>query len=78
MEALMFSIYFAAVTSMSDEEVQSTFAEDKAILLNKFHNATQQALVNAGFMRSTEITVLQALFLYLVMPIPSCCAAWST
>ncbi|KAK4165247.1 putative transcriptional regulatory protein [Cladorrhinum sp. PSN259] len=66
MEALMFAIYFAAVTSMSEEDVQSAFAEDKAILLNKFHGATQQALVNAGFMRSTDIMALQALFLYLL------------
>jgi hypothetical protein len=66
LEALMFSIYFSAITSMSDDEVHSTFVEDKAVLLTKYHNATQQALVNAGFMRSTELPVLQALLLYLV------------
>ena len=66
LEALMFAIYFAAITSMGEEEVQSTFAEDKAVLLGKYHNATQQALVNAGFMRSQDLMVLQALFLYLV------------
>ncbi len=66
LEALMFSIYFAAITSLTEDEVQSTFSEDKAILLGKYHNATQQALVNAGFMRSPELTVLQAFFLYLV------------
>ncbi len=66
LEALMFAIYFAAITSLTEDEVQSTFGEDKAILLGKYHNATQQALVNAGFMRSTELMVLQAFFLYLV------------
>lgn len=66
LEALMFAIYFAAITSMNDDEVQSTFGEDKAVLLGKYHHATQQALVNAGFMRSTDLAVLQALFLYLV------------
>jgi hypothetical protein len=69
LEALMFSIYFAAITSLTEDEVQSTFGEDKAILLGKYHNATQQALVNAGFMRSPELTVLQAFFLYLVHPL---------
>lgn len=68
LEALMFAIYFSAITSLSEEEVQSTFGEDKAILLGRYHNATQQALVNAGFMRSPELMVLQALFLYLVNP----------
>ncbi|KAK3324172.1 fungal-specific transcription factor domain-containing protein [Cercophora scortea] len=66
LEVLMFAIYFSAVTSMSDEEVHTTFAEDKTVLLTKYHNATQQALVNAGFMRSTELMVLQALLLYLL------------
>ncbi|VBB76999.1 Putative transcriptional regulatory protein [Podospora comata] len=66
LEALMFAIYFAAITSMNDDEVQSTFGEDKAVLLGKYHHATQQALVNAGFMRSTDLAVLQALFLYLL------------
>ncbi|KAL2016646.1 hypothetical protein VTK56DRAFT_3226 [Thermocarpiscus australiensis] len=66
LEALMFAIYFSAITSMTEEEVQSTFAEDRAVLLGKYHTATQQALVNAGFMRSNELMVLQALFLYLL------------
>ena len=66
LEALMFSIYFVAITSMKEEEVQNTFAEDRNILLGKYHTATQQALVNAGFMRSTDLMVLQAYTLYLV------------
>ncbi|KAK3944890.1 fungal-specific transcription factor domain-containing protein [Diplogelasinospora grovesii] len=66
LEVLMFAIYLTAITSLTDEEVQSTFAEDKTVLLAKYHAATQQALVNAGFMRSTELMVLQALLLYLL------------
>jgi hypothetical protein len=66
LEALMFGIYFIAITSLKDEEVQSTFGDDRSVLLAKYHTATQQALVNVGFMRSTEIMVLQAYTLYLV------------
>ncbi|KAK3318303.1 fungal-specific transcription factor domain-containing protein [Apodospora peruviana] len=66
LEALMFAIYLSAVTSLTDDEVQSTFAEDKNILLAKYHSATQQSLVNAGFMRSTDLMILQALLLYLL------------
>jgi len=66
LEALMFAIYYAAVTSMTDDEVRGYFDEDKTVLLSKYHMATQQALVNAGFLRSTELMVLQALLLYLV------------
>jgi hypothetical protein len=66
LEALMFGIYLAAVTSMKEEEVQSMFGEDRNVLLAKYQTAAQQALVNAGFMRSTEIMVLQAYILFLV------------
>jgi len=66
LEALMFAIYYAAVTSMTDDEVRGYFDEDKTVLLSKYHMATQQALVNAGFLRSTELMVLQALLLYLL------------
>lgn len=66
LEALMFAIYLIAITSMKDEEVQSTFGEDRSVLQTKYYGAAQQALVNANFMRSQEIMVLQALFLYLV------------
>ena len=66
LEALMFAIYFSAITSMTDDEVNNTLGEDRAILLAKYHSATQQALINAGFMRSTELMVMQAQLLYLV------------
>ncbi|OIW32230.1 hypothetical protein CONLIGDRAFT_612692 [Coniochaeta ligniaria NRRL 30616] len=66
LEALMFGIYFMALTSMKEEEVQSMFGEDRNVLLSKYHTAAQQALVNAGFMRSTEVMVLQAYTLYLL------------
>jgi len=72
LEALMFAIYFAAITSLTEDEVQSMFSEDRAILLGRYHNATQQALVNAGFMRAPELVVLQAFFLYLVWPLQRC------
>ncbi|KAE8369128.1 fungal-specific transcription factor domain-containing protein [Aspergillus caelatus] len=65
LEALMFGIYLVAVTSLTNEEVEGTFGEGKAVLLSRYHQGTQQALINAGFMRSNELKVLQAYFLYL-------------
>ncbi len=70
LEALMFSIYFIAITSMSEDDVQSTFGDEKSRLLSKYHRGAQQALINAGFMCSPDIMVLQAYFLYLVSLIP--------
>lgn len=66
LEALVFSIYFIAIISMTDDEVRETFKEERNRLLSKFHRGSQQALVNAGFMRSPDIVVLQAYVMYLV------------
>lgn len=66
LEALMFCIYLIAVKLMPEDEVQTAFGEAKAILLNRYNEAAQQALINAGFMRSNELMVLQAYLLYLV------------
>ncbi|KAH8692070.1 fungal-specific transcription factor domain-containing protein [Talaromyces proteolyticus] len=65
LEVLMFGIYLISVNSLSDEEIRSGFGEEKTILLAKYNQAMQQALINAGFMKSTELMVLQAYLLYL-------------
>jgi hypothetical protein len=66
LEALMFSIYLMAITSLSDGEVEATFGESRDNLLRKYQHGAQQALLNAGFMRMPDLTVLQAYLLYLV------------
>lgn len=66
LEALMFSIYFIAVESMTEEEVQRMFGEVKPVVLNRYRHASEQALVNAEFMKSNNVMVLQAFLLYLV------------
>ncbi|KAF3061635.1 hypothetical protein GL218_03348 [Daldinia childiae] len=66
LEALMFSIYLMAITSIDDEECQATFNESRINLLAKYYYATQQALLNAGFMRNPDLTLLQAYLLYLL------------
>ena len=65
-EALMFAIYLMAITSLRDEDVQKMFDESRTEMLARYHHGLQQALVNAGFMRSNDIMVLQAFTLYLV------------
>lgn len=65
-EALMFAIYIMAVNTLDDNDCQKLFAEPKRDLLARFHKAGQQALINAGFMRTTDMMVLQAYILFLV------------
>lgn len=65
-EALLFSIYFIAVTSMQPNECESLLGSSKPDLLVKYSHGAQQALVNARFMRSLNLTTLNAFIIYLV------------
>ncbi|RYP65743.1 hypothetical protein DL769_006237 [Monosporascus sp. CRB-8-3] len=66
LEALMFAIYLIAVNSITEEEALATFNEEKLALIAKYHHATQQALINADFMRTPDLTLLQAYLLYCI------------
>ncbi|KAJ5918367.1 hypothetical protein N7454_010742 [Penicillium verhagenii] len=65
-ECLLFSIYHCAVFSISEQECMRMFKQDRSTMMKKFHAAARQALVNASFLKTTEIAVLQALYLYLL------------
>jgi hypothetical protein len=69
-QALMFSIYLLAVTSLQPEECQAMFGESRDNLLSKYSHAVQQSLINAKFMKSLNLTTLQAFALYLVSNLP--------
>ncbi|QSZ37669.1 hypothetical protein DSL72_008768 [Monilinia vaccinii-corymbosi] len=65
-EALMFSMYFATITSMSDEEVATSFGVEKDTLIKKYRFGTEQALSRAGFLNTNEIVTVQAFVLFLI------------
>lgn len=65
-EALMFGIYSMAVATLNEEECHSAFGEDKMILFSRYQADTRQALINSGYLKSSDIVVLQAFTLYLV------------
>ncbi|KAH8892886.1 mitogen-activated protein kinase [Thozetella sp. PMI_491] len=65
-ECLLFAIYHFAVFSMPAEDCMEKLGEPRAVLIQRYHLATRQALVNASFLRTTEMTVLQALILFLL------------
>ena len=65
-EALMFSVYTLAITSLCEADCMSLFSDRKAPLLSRYRAGAKQALRNAGFLRSSELIVLQAFFLLLV------------
>lgn len=63
-EALIFSIYFAALTSMRSEEVVSMFGVDRVTMRGKYMVAVEQALANSRFLQSEELMPLQACVLF--------------
>jgi hypothetical protein len=71
-EALMFSIYFASVTSMTEEECQIRLGENKDVLLIRYRFAVQQSFARAGFLSTHSIVMLQALIIYLVSLMQLC------
>lgn len=66
MEALMFGIYCTSVLSFEADKCQAVFGLPKEELLAKYQFGCQQALLNAGFLRSDDRESLTALFLFLV------------
>ncbi|KIH89793.1 hypothetical protein SPBR_00176 [Sporothrix brasiliensis 5110] len=66
LEALLFSIYCVAVHSMSPSDCQTAFGTSKDALLATYQPACEQALLNSGFLRTSERDCLAAFFLYLI------------
>lgn len=66
MQALMFAIYFAAITSLTPDECMIQFGEQKDDLLKRYRFGTEQALAHAELLNSMEMVTLQALVIYLV------------
>jgi hypothetical protein len=63
--ALLFAIYAAAVNSMTEDECRKEFQEDRTTLLARYVGAAQRALVDANFLGSMNLMVLQAFVIYL-------------
>ncbi|KAL8667811.1 MAG: hypothetical protein Q9202_000276 [Teloschistes flavicans] len=66
MQALMFAIYFAAVTSLTPDECMAQLGDHKQQLLDRFRFGTEQALIQANLLVSMEMVPLQALVIYLI------------
>ena len=64
-EVLMFTIYHAAVTTLSAEDCILQLGLEKQAALRKYRFAVEQALSRAGFLNTQEIVVLQALLIFL-------------
>lgn len=61
---LLFAIHHIAVESLSDEQVTAITGESKATIFNRMGHATQICLTKCGVLRSSDLTVLVAMVLY--------------
>ncbi|GAM35580.1 hypothetical protein TCE0_017f04024 [Talaromyces pinophilus] len=65
-ECLLFAIYHFSVFSMTEDECITQLGKPRATLLERYHFATRQALVNASFLKTTQLSILQALVIFLI------------
>lgn len=65
-EALLFTIYYCATTSLSAEDCLLKFGEEKPRLLSRYRFALEQALARANFLTTEELVVLQAFVIFLI------------
>ena len=66
MHALLLTIYSNAVGSMRDDACMAALNEDRGTLICRYNAGAQYALHKAGFLRASDLTVLQAFVLHLV------------
>jgi hypothetical protein len=64
-QALLFSIYYAAITSMEDEDVLTNFGATKTELNLKFRRGLEQALARADFLNDPDVVHVQTLAIFL-------------
>ncbi|KAL3478776.1 fungal-specific transcription factor domain-containing protein [Aspergillus californicus] len=64
-EALVFSMFFTVIVSMSDEQCTTRLGEDRATLVNRYRFAVEQALSKANLINTQSPTLLQAFIMFL-------------
>ncbi|KKZ60094.1 hypothetical protein EMCG_00785 [[Emmonsia] crescens] len=65
-EAAMFSVYYAAITSMNSSQCLSLLGEDRHIMLSRSRVAMEQAMARANLLSSQSIVLLQSVVLFLL------------
>ncbi|KAI1736353.1 hypothetical protein F4680DRAFT_265306 [Xylaria scruposa] len=66
-EALMFSIYYAAITSMEEDDVLNNFGSTKTELNLKYRLGLEHALARADFLSVPDIVLVQAFVIFLLL-----------
>jgi hypothetical protein len=70
LEAVIFAFYLATITSLEDNECYCLLGEQKPIISARYKLAAHQALINAGFLKTSSLMTLQAYVIFLVSSTP--------
>ena len=71
-EALLFAMYYLTLISLDNDFVYANLGgESKEALMERYKQATQQALAKCGFIQRPNLMSLQAYLLYLVSGEPN-------
>lgn len=65
-EALLFSVYFAAISSLPPDGCLSLTGETEAVLSSRYRRAAERALATANFLVSEELVVMQAFVCFML------------
>lgn len=65
-EALLFSIYLMGAVALTQEECRLLLGYSREEALQRFSSGVRIALARIGFLKSYDLTTLQALVIYLV------------
>ncbi|KAK8112586.1 hypothetical protein PG984_013112 [Apiospora sp. TS-2023a] len=66
-EALLFAIYYAAVTSMEEDDVKANFGASKSDLNHRFRVGFESAVARADFLNAPNVTLVQAFIAFLCL-----------
>ena len=72
-EALSYAIYYAGIVTLDEWACKQRLGEEKNDLLNRYRFAIEVCFAKADFITSNDITVLQALIIFLVSTVRSPC-----
>lgn len=64
-EALLLTIHFSSIISMTEQDAKACFQMSKSTALMTYRSASEQALMRADFLTTHDLTTLQAFVLFL-------------
>ncbi|KAI1406850.1 C6 transcription factor [Hypoxylon sp. FL1857] len=65
-EAEIFAFYLAAINALTEDECQKLFGIQKSLMYSRYRLAARQALVNAGFLSTSNVMTLRAYAIFLM------------